>query len=604
VTDGKKVSILIVDDNPSNLRTLLDYLEESDFETLVATSGERAIQQLELFQPDLILLDVMMPGIDGFETCRRLKENEFTKDIPVIFMTALSDTVDKVRGFNVGGVDYVTKPFQHEELLVRINAHLTIRKLQQQLQEQNKRLRGLAEATFEGIIIHDKGRILEINRTMVNLFGYQYSELIGKNILELVIPEYRDAILAHISTEDGHPYEMNGIKKDGTIFTAEVQTRILSYQGRDVRVSAVRDITERKQAEGKIKESMLQIERAKKEWESTADSLSYVVCLLDDQGRIIRANRTMEHWNLGRVTDVKGQGMHDIFHPQCTNPTCYLKVFLSHAWKKVAQGKPAECEAEDKVLQRYLNVQVQPISAQTDEVGKSSSSFAVGSVNDITERKRAEDSLRQRNHELAVLNRMSELFQACYTKEETYRVVMNVCKELFPSDVGCLYMLDNSQTMLNMVSSWGGTPSGKHTFNIDDCWALRHGRPYFTEHSDSGYLCSHLRFSPNSNHLCVPISVPDQILGVLHLCFGQHQPGYSDKERKSAIISKQMVVTRVAEHYALVLVNLRLQETLRMEAIRDPLTHLYNRRYMEESLEREVHHAERHKTSIGIRHLS
>ena len=88
--EEEKASILVVDDNPATLHALLDYLEERGFETLVATSGERAIRQLELFQPDLILLDVMMPGIDGFETCRRLKANENTKEIPFIFMTFFS----------------------------------------------------------------------------------------------------------------------------------------------------------------------------------------------------------------------------------------------------------------------------------------------------------------------------------------------------------------------------------------------------------------------------------------------------------------------------------------------------------------------------------
>lgn len=130
-------TILVVDDTPTNVRVLLDYLREQAFKILVATSGERALQQLERAQPDLILLDVIMPGIDGFETCRQLKVNPRTQDIPVIFMTALSDTVDKVKGFEVGAVDYVTKPFQQEEVLARIEAHLTIQRQKNELRELN-----------------------------------------------------------------------------------------------------------------------------------------------------------------------------------------------------------------------------------------------------------------------------------------------------------------------------------------------------------------------------------------------------------------------------------------------------------------------------------
>lgn len=132
--------ILIVDDTPTNLRMLCDFLTNSGFEVLVATDGESALEQTVYAQPNLILLDVLMPGIDGFETCRRLKANPSTKDIPVIFMTALGETVDKVRGFQVGAVDYVTKPIQPEEVLARITNHLTIQNLQNQLQEQNLRL--------------------------------------------------------------------------------------------------------------------------------------------------------------------------------------------------------------------------------------------------------------------------------------------------------------------------------------------------------------------------------------------------------------------------------------------------------------------------------
>ncbi len=136
----KESVILIVDDTPTNLGMLCDFLTDSGFEVLVAIDGESAIAQAVYAQPNLILLDVLMPGIDGFETCRRLKANPSTKDIPVIFMTALGETADKVRGFKAGAVDYVTKPIQPEEVLARITNHLTIQNLQNQLQQQNLRL--------------------------------------------------------------------------------------------------------------------------------------------------------------------------------------------------------------------------------------------------------------------------------------------------------------------------------------------------------------------------------------------------------------------------------------------------------------------------------
>ncbi|MGB3300255.1 MAG: response regulator [Phormidesmis sp.] len=133
-------SILIVDDNPTNLEVLSESLSEEGFQVAVAIDGESALEQVSYHRPSLILLDVMMPGIDGFETCLRLKENPDTRDIPVIFMTALSDSEQKVKGLSIGAIDYITKPFQYEEVMARVRVHLKIEHLTRTLQQQNQAL--------------------------------------------------------------------------------------------------------------------------------------------------------------------------------------------------------------------------------------------------------------------------------------------------------------------------------------------------------------------------------------------------------------------------------------------------------------------------------
>jgi diguanylate cyclase (GGDEF)-like protein len=133
-------TLLIVDDTPENIAVLFNFLSGHGFKILVAENGEDALENAQDERPDLILLDVIMPGIDGFETCRRLKSNPPTQEIPIIFITALSDTLDKVKAFKLGAVDYITKPFQQEEVLARVNTHLTIRKLQNELQAQKEAL--------------------------------------------------------------------------------------------------------------------------------------------------------------------------------------------------------------------------------------------------------------------------------------------------------------------------------------------------------------------------------------------------------------------------------------------------------------------------------
>jgi DNA-binding NtrC family response regulator len=143
-------TVLVVDDTPANIAVLLEYLDRQGLTVLVARDGESALEQARYARPDLILLDVLMPGLDGYETARRLKTGAGTRDIPIIFVTALSDTNEKVRGFSVGAVDYITKPFQQDEVLARVTAHLGLRRLQRALQQANEHLeQRVAERTAE-----------------------------------------------------------------------------------------------------------------------------------------------------------------------------------------------------------------------------------------------------------------------------------------------------------------------------------------------------------------------------------------------------------------------------------------------------------------------
>lgn len=140
-----KGTILIVDDVPTNLSVLMEFLDTAGYEVLVATDSESALEQAEYTLPDIILLDIMMPGMDGFETCRELKTRNTTKNIPIIFMSALSETVDKVRGFALGATDYIIKPLHQEEVVARVNAHLTVYRQKQEIERQKQEIEDLRE---------------------------------------------------------------------------------------------------------------------------------------------------------------------------------------------------------------------------------------------------------------------------------------------------------------------------------------------------------------------------------------------------------------------------------------------------------------------------
>jgi len=150
-------NILIVDDTPDNINVLKNILTPDGYQFYISTNGELAINVATKNIPDLILLDVMMPGIDGFETCKRLKNIEATKDIPIIFITAKNEPEDIVKGFNFGGVDYITKPLRSEEVCARVKTHLTIKNLMDELEDKNKLLEETNELKnkFIGMASHD-----------------------------------------------------------------------------------------------------------------------------------------------------------------------------------------------------------------------------------------------------------------------------------------------------------------------------------------------------------------------------------------------------------------------------------------------------------------
>ena len=144
-TGRKPANFLIVDDTPANLQVLSGMLEDRGYVTRPVTNGKMALQAAQNDPPDLILLDIIMPGMDGYEVCARLKADEKLKDIPVIFISALTETLDKVKGFGVGAADYVTKPFQFEEVQARVETHLKLRRLQVELERHDHHLQELVE---------------------------------------------------------------------------------------------------------------------------------------------------------------------------------------------------------------------------------------------------------------------------------------------------------------------------------------------------------------------------------------------------------------------------------------------------------------------------
>jgi PAS domain S-box-containing protein len=272
LADTPKADILVIDDTPDNLNLLSTMLTQQGYKVRSVTKGATGLRGAQVAPPDLILLDVNMPQMNGYEVCQHLKANDRTRTIPVIFISALEDVLDKVKAFAVGGVDYITKPFQVEEVLARIESHLTICKLQKQLQAQNTQLqqeirdRQQAEDKFAkafrsspspiAITTLAEGRFIEVNPSFLKMSGYSLEEVIGHNSVELKLgiakETYDQAIQQFLETGSLYNQECEFRTKSGELKVVLLALEQIELDGIVCTLNIVNDITERKRLENEF----------------------------------------------------------------------------------------------------------------------------------------------------------------------------------------------------------------------------------------------------------------------------------------------------------------------------------------------------------------
>lgn len=257
---SEKASILIVDDLPDNLRLLSKILTEQGHEVWPAPNGAMALGAMKHRQPDLVILDIRMPKMDGFEVCEKMKADSLLCKIPVIFISALTETENKVKAFQAGGVDYITKPFQEAEVLVRVNTHLSLRRLQQHIEKDlykaENKYQEIYNAANEAIVIYEVGssRIIDVNQTAVSMIGYSREEMLNFQAGDLSqgsTPYSRkDLMYIFRQTIKKGPqvFEWQLRKKNGDIFWVEITLKKSVIAGEEVLIFVARDISKRKAA--------------------------------------------------------------------------------------------------------------------------------------------------------------------------------------------------------------------------------------------------------------------------------------------------------------------------------------------------------------------
>jgi len=279
--------IMIVDDTLTNSWLLTNILSGAGYRVRPTEDGELALRSVQAKQPALILLDIRMPGVDGFEVCRRLKADEDTRDIPVIFMSALLNTLDIAKGFELGAVDYITKPYDPPEVLARVKTHVALsnaklqlkaqnlhlqqaneqltreiaerKRADEALRESNDRLNGIYLSVGEGIITVDAlQRIVLFNAAAERMFGHSAAAVVGQPLNMLLPERVRAAHEGHIRHFDasgrsdrmmGTYGQIYGLRASGEEFPVEATVSQSGIAPSKLFTVILRDITERRQAE-------------------------------------------------------------------------------------------------------------------------------------------------------------------------------------------------------------------------------------------------------------------------------------------------------------------------------------------------------------------
>ncbi|EDX86569.1 PAS fold family [Synechococcus sp. PCC 7335] len=267
-----KADILVIDDTPENLHLLSTMLSERQYKVRSVTKGSTGLRGAIAAPPDLILLDINMPEMNGYEVCEQLKAHETTCDIPVIFISALGDVLDKVNAFNVGGVDFITKPFHVDEVLARIQTHLTLHRLQQQQQAHTLRLqqeidnRRRAEETFKksfnaspspiAVTRLSDDTFIAVNPSFLRLSGYSQPEIMGKTTAELAMwqdQSHYQAAISQVSLNDSFDNEELEYKtRQGDLRIVLASIKKIVLDGEPCALTIINDITERKRLENEF----------------------------------------------------------------------------------------------------------------------------------------------------------------------------------------------------------------------------------------------------------------------------------------------------------------------------------------------------------------
>jgi PAS domain S-box-containing protein len=470
--------ILVVDDNPASLQLLMDILNKAGYHARLASNGPIALRSVEYKPPDLILLDVKMPGMDGYEVCRRLKSNEKNRNIPVIFISGLSETTQKVQGFNAGGVDYIAKPFESEEIVARVNIHLRLRELTEQLEQRvEERTKELREANqllqqeivvrkeaernlvllnfainnvHEAIFLVDRNAQLQfVNEESCRILGYPRSELLKMSVPDFDIDFPITRWAGHwdeLTIKHSITFESRHKAKDNRVFPVEVNANYFEFDNKNYIMALVRDITERKQNEKILNETVSNLNAAQRiahigSWE--LDLLSNHLTWSDETYRMFEIDPEKFNASYEAFLNAVHPDDRDVVNVTYTDSLKTHSPYSIDYRLLFPDGRV-----------KYVHIQCETMFVDDKPIR------SVGIVQDITERKLAEQALQRLNRELRAISKCNQtLMRSVDEQILLYNICQIICEDAGYRMAWVGYAENDIAKTVRPVS-WAGVESG------------------------------------------------------------------------------------------------------------------------------------------------
>ncbi|MEA4814224.1 MAG: diguanylate cyclase [Oscillospiraceae bacterium] len=454
-----------------------------------------------------------------------------------------------------------------------------------------------------GITVTDfQGNLIVSNNAIQELLGYNANELKSMSIREFYFnPSYRLQLLELTKNLGGvRDFETKLRHKNGSAVSVLINTDIIEFNGqKNVLLTSIRDISNLKQAE-------YELTRERDFSNAILNIAATLIIVLDHKGIVTKFNRACEKMTGYSFDEINGTYLwdHKFFDPVITLEEIekLLGENYGGTYDTVLVSKNGDKHLISWTFAAILN------SSRRAE-------YVIATGIDVTKRQQAEDELQKANQELASwveqlrqrtaelnrLNEMGEQLQSCQTITEACAISAQYIKRICPFSNGALYLIKESKNIAEAVEVWGESDFVQKVFEPLSCWSIRRGRQHLVDSHHPGLLCGHVTGPASGQYLCVPLLVNGEAIGILHLNHIDF-PGHSQHKTTDQLYSdhKVQIVTTIAEHISLALSNLKLKETLRQQSIRDVLTGLFNRRYMEETLARELNRAEREDKPVGV----